>query len=393
MAQQTINLGTVPDDGTGDTLRAGGDKINDNFDELYDETLKLKGSTDCSANPNYPAALKGDSYRVSVAGKIGGASGVSVEVGDRYYALADNAGGTQASVGTSWDVLQGNIVGSTGVDVEDEGTPEASGVTVLNFTGTGVTATDAGGGQVDINIPGGTGGIDVEDEGVSEATGVTTLNFTGAGVVASDAGGGVVDVTIAGGGSGIDVEDEGVSEATGATTLNFVGAGVTAADVGGGVVDVTISGSAFSGALVHKAADQTTANFSAGFAAVAWDDETSGYDTDSYHDTVTNNSRLTIPANGKYVFRAAISAASGTLTASDYIRMLLTKNGSVATAIHGGFHLIAEISATPTVALNGVSAPITCVAGDFFELSLDTESDTSITVTAIGSWFSVERVA
>ena len=38
MAKQTIDLGTVPNDDTGDTLRAGGDKINDNFTELYDRT-------------------------------------------------------------------------------------------------------------------------------------------------------------------------------------------------------------------------------------------------------------------------------------------------------------------------------------------------------------------
>lgn len=35
MAKQVVNIGTVADDGTGDTLRAGGDKINDNFNELY----------------------------------------------------------------------------------------------------------------------------------------------------------------------------------------------------------------------------------------------------------------------------------------------------------------------------------------------------------------------
>jgi len=35
MAKQSIGLGTVADDGTGDTLRNAGDKINDNFDELY----------------------------------------------------------------------------------------------------------------------------------------------------------------------------------------------------------------------------------------------------------------------------------------------------------------------------------------------------------------------
>lgn len=35
MAQQTINIGTAPNDGTGDKLRIAGDKINDNFTELY----------------------------------------------------------------------------------------------------------------------------------------------------------------------------------------------------------------------------------------------------------------------------------------------------------------------------------------------------------------------
>lgn len=74
--------------------------------------LDFKGATDCSTNPNYPAASKGDAYVVSVAGKIGGASGTSVDIGDVYLATADNAGGTQASVGASWRVLEHNLVGA-----------------------------------------------------------------------------------------------------------------------------------------------------------------------------------------------------------------------------------------------------------------------------------------
>ena len=35
MAKQTIGLGAAANDSTGDTLRVGGDKINDNFDEIY----------------------------------------------------------------------------------------------------------------------------------------------------------------------------------------------------------------------------------------------------------------------------------------------------------------------------------------------------------------------
>jgi hypothetical protein len=96
--------------------------------------LDLKGSTDCSANPNYPAASKGDFYLVSVAGKIGGASGTSVDVGDAYFALADNAGGTEASVGTSWAKLEHNGVYGAGATA-------SSTTQVLTGTDTATLAT------------------------------------------------------------------------------------------------------------------------------------------------------------------------------------------------------------------------------------------------------------
>jgi hypothetical protein len=35
MAKQTIGLGAAPNDSTGDTIRTGGSKVNDNFDEIY----------------------------------------------------------------------------------------------------------------------------------------------------------------------------------------------------------------------------------------------------------------------------------------------------------------------------------------------------------------------
>ena len=43
MAKQAIGLGSTANDGTGDSLRVGGDKINDNFDEIY--TTYGDGST------------------------------------------------------------------------------------------------------------------------------------------------------------------------------------------------------------------------------------------------------------------------------------------------------------------------------------------------------------
>jgi hypothetical protein len=79
------------------------------------DALVFKGVKDCSANPNYPAASAGYLYKVSVAGKIGGAAGLSVEVGDSLLCLVDgSAAGTQAAVGANWAVLQANV----GIDTD-----------------------------------------------------------------------------------------------------------------------------------------------------------------------------------------------------------------------------------------------------------------------------------
>lgn len=109
--------------------------------------LEDKGNQDCSANPNYPAASKGDVYTVSVAGKIGGASGTTVEVGDWFRAIADNAGGTHAGVGTSWVIVQANLVGAyvsggTDVPITDGGTGASTAAAGLaNLGGASDTRT------------------------------------------------------------------------------------------------------------------------------------------------------------------------------------------------------------------------------------------------------------
>ena len=75
--------------------------------------LILRGVFDCSANPDYLAGDQGDFYVVSVAGKIGGASGIDVDVGDTLLCLVDgSAAGDQATVGMNWTIGQGNIDGA-----------------------------------------------------------------------------------------------------------------------------------------------------------------------------------------------------------------------------------------------------------------------------------------
>jgi hypothetical protein len=77
------------------------------------DAMIFKGVIDCSANPNYPAADRGWTYRVSVAGKIGGASGINVEAGDLLLCLTDGtASGNQATVGANWTIAQTNLDGA-----------------------------------------------------------------------------------------------------------------------------------------------------------------------------------------------------------------------------------------------------------------------------------------
>lgn len=74
------------------------------------DAMVFKGAVDCSANPNYPAASAGHVYKVSVAGKIGGGSGVDVTAGDTLYCITDaSAAGNHATVGANWVVVQANL--------------------------------------------------------------------------------------------------------------------------------------------------------------------------------------------------------------------------------------------------------------------------------------------
>lgn len=78
--------------------------------EIYSGTAWLPCSQkdavilDASSNPNYPQGGVGDLYTITVAGKVGGAGGKSAYVGDLVYCISENAGGVEASVGTSWKV-------------------------------------------------------------------------------------------------------------------------------------------------------------------------------------------------------------------------------------------------------------------------------------------------
>ena len=74
MAIQTIGLGTVADDGTGDTLRIAGDKINDNFNDVYttlgDGTNLVTPAP--TASPTFTGVITGVTADLSGDVAIGG---------------------------------------------------------------------------------------------------------------------------------------------------------------------------------------------------------------------------------------------------------------------------------------------------------------------------------
>lgn len=94
----------------------GGDAVNKTYADALiaaNDAMVYKGAIDCSGNPNYPAADCGHTYKVSAAGKIGGASGPNVEVGDVLICLVDSSpAGNHATVGANWDIIQVNIDGA-----------------------------------------------------------------------------------------------------------------------------------------------------------------------------------------------------------------------------------------------------------------------------------------
>lgn len=119
LATSMFAANVVDTDGTlaanSDTRLASQKAVKTYADALIaaNDAMVFKGVIDCSSNPNYPAADRGHTYRASVAGKIGGASGVNVQAGDMLLCLTDGtSAGTQAGVGANWSIIQTNIDGA-----------------------------------------------------------------------------------------------------------------------------------------------------------------------------------------------------------------------------------------------------------------------------------------
>jgi hypothetical protein len=135
MTQQLVNIGTIPNDGTGDTLRDAFDKANDNFTELYTDKAAIAGQTFTGTitiptlNLTNPLAVIYGGTGASSTSGVGGAldnllpsgetSGyVLTTSGAGSYFWAEAAGGS-GSVGTKIDTTRQTFTATANQTVFD----------------------------------------------------------------------------------------------------------------------------------------------------------------------------------------------------------------------------------------------------------------------------------
>jgi len=148
------------------------------------------------------------------------------------------------------------------------------------------------------------------------------------------------------------------------------------------MISLTAAALTFRGVYATKAADQTAQNFTTA-AAVSWDSES--YDTDAFHDNASNNTRITIPAGVVYV-RLVGCVRLANVTASNSVLLSIRKNGTTTVA------QVAVTASFTTPAASIISGVLAVSSTDYFELMLQLASDTSVDITAAGSFFSLEMV-
>lgn len=131
MAKQVINIGSAPNDGTGDSARNAGSKINANFTELYDgldavvggiswdtiadkptfATVATSGAyTDLTGLPTLGSAAAQDGYVAPAGGAINQVlSKVSADDGDFEWVDQTGGGGIADIVSDTTPQLGGNL--------------------------------------------------------------------------------------------------------------------------------------------------------------------------------------------------------------------------------------------------------------------------------------------
>jgi hypothetical protein len=182
-------------------------------------------------------------------------------------------------------------------------------------------------------------------------------------------------------------QDEGSTVVT-SGTFNVVGSAGTITDVGG-VATLTLTGggagggggNAFKGALVKKSTTQSATG--GANTPVTWDQET--YDEGGWHDNVTNNTRLTVPAG---VSRIRLTAGVLRTDATSVWNVKFWKNGNAS--FDGATWQVTD-NASFGEGSQISSAVLEVVEGDYFEAVVNTPTTGTI-YAGPETFFGIEKV-
>lgn len=229
MAKQVINVGTAKNDGSGDTLRVGAQKINDNFTELYSALGATDGQlslvSQLRAGPGIEVSASTGNVLVSNA-KATTISLGGIIVGDNL--LIDNDGVLSAIPGNyTLPIATGGTLG--GIKIGTSLTISETGVVNVAddfYTLPTATSNTLGGIKVGARLTITNGVLSADVQSIPTAT-------------TSVKGGVIVDgITIGINGSGvISVLSAGSSLTNGDATVSLSAQGVLSLPVGGDIVD------------------------------------------------------------------------------------------------------------------------------------------------------------
>lgn len=188
MAQQTLNIGTTANDGTGDTLRVAMDKVNDNFNEIYasplfNEHITISGN-EIRANRSNDDLVFGPSGTGSIvfpAIKINDNNIEATRSNDDINIVPSGTG----SVKIGSISIRDNVVSTNTSNADLELTPSGTGI---------VTAPEI---TIDSNI-------NIKDNEIKTTVTNSDLVLTASGtgsvkIAKADIDGGTIDNTVIGG--------------------------------------------------------------------------------------------------------------------------------------------------------------------------------------------------
>ena len=184
MAKQSLGLGTAANDNTGDTLRVGGDKLNDNFNEIYSAIGNGTTLTLSVTNPavgqvlryNGSSFLPSDYSNLTSALDVNGNSIISSANGN--IAVAPNGTGnvtiSAGSITSTFTGADGVIDMPTKVKYKNEFASLAAAPAAATYTGYFFTVDGDDNPYVNINITAGGAG-DVQAKVITQYSSVDLL--------------------------------------------------------------------------------------------------------------------------------------------------------------------------------------------------------------------------